>query len=478
MAADPLIAELLAIVGPEGVLSSPAELSVYASDGNPLWRALPRAVVLPREHGEVEQVMATLFRHGVPVVARGAGTGLSGGALPVPGGVIVGMNRMNRVLAIDPDNRRALVESGVINAQLSAAARAWGLEFAPDPSSQAACTVGGNVAENSGGAHCLKYGVTSQHILALEVVQADGRALWLGSPHRETPGLDLRGLFVGSEGTMGVCTRLWVRLIPLRASVETVLAMFDRVEDASEAVSGVIASGVLPAALEMMDQLAIAAVERGTHPVGFPADLGAVLLLEVDGGEEQCAEDTADILAQLQRRRPRAVVRADRPAQRELWWQNRKTAFGSMGRIAPAYYVQDGVIPRTALVDVLRRVTRVGEGAGLRIANVFHAGDGNLHPLILFDPRTPGSVERVLSAGTEVLAACVEAGGAISGEHGIGVEKREEMRFMFSEQDLALMDRVRLAMDPTGRMNPGKLLPTPGRCIDRPGLEAPAAPGS
>lgn len=473
MAPDPLIEALAGVVGRDRVLSGPAELSVYASDGNALFRSLPRVVVLPASRAQVQGVMRILHPLAVPVVARGAGTGLSGGALPVPGSVVVGMNRMNRILAIDHANRRALVEPGVINAHLSAATRPWGLEFAPDPSSQAACTVGGNVAENSGGAHCLKYGVTTHHVLALELVQADGQVLWLGAPQRESPGLDLRGLVVGSEGTMGIVTGMWLRLIPVPASVETVLAWFNRVEDASDAVSDVIASGVLPAALEMMDRLAIAAVERGAYPVGFPSDLGAVLLLEVDGGREQCQDDTRDILAIVERHRPRAVIRAENPAQRTLWWHNRKTAFGSMGRIAPAYYVQDGVIPRSALCDVLARVQAIGERSGLAIANVFHAGDGNLHPLILFDPKTPGSIERVMAAGTQVLAACVEAGGAISGEHGIGVEKREEMRLMFSQADLALMARVRRAMDPTGRMNPGKLLPTPGQCIDRVATGAP-----
>ena len=475
MALD-LVAELSAIVGPRFVLSRPNELRVYESDGNTLFAERPRAVVLPSDRDQVAAVLRLCHRLGVPVVPRGAGTGLSGGALPTEGAVVLGLNRMRRIRHIDVANRRALVEPGVINAALSEAVRPFGLYYAPDPSSQAACTIGGNVAENSGGAHCLKYGVTTHHVLGLEVVRSDGEVFMVAGPWREGPGLDLRGLLIGSEGTMAVVTAAWVRLLPLPEAVETVLALFDDEESASQAVSAVIAQGVVPAALEMMDRLAITAVERGAYPVGFPEGLAAVLLLEVDGPREDVAEEAAEILSVVQRFRPRSMRRAESPAERALWWANRKTAFGSMGKIAPAYYVQDGVIPRSALTEVLRAIRAIADDYRLPVANVFHAGDGNLHPLLAYDPRQAGAKERAMAAGSAILEVCVAAGGSITGEHGVGVEKSAEMAFMFSEADLALMARVRQALDPTGRLNPGKVLPTPSRCIDgRPRLSQPAA---
>jgi glycolate oxidase subunit GlcD len=464
--AQDLIERLAGIVGPPQVLVRPQERLVYRSDGNTLFQALPRVVVLPGDREEVAAVMRLCHEAGVPVVPRGAGTGLSGGALPSPEAVLLGLNRLTRIRHVDVRNRCALVEAGVINAHLSEAVRPYGLYYAPDPSSQAACTIGGNIAENSGGAHCLKYGATSQHVLGLEVVCEDGSVLTLGGPERDRPGLDLRGLLVGSEGTMAVVTAAWVRLLPLPPAVETVLALFDHVEEAAEAVSQVIAAGVLPAALEMMDRLAITAVERGAYPVGFPPDLEAVLLLEVDGGAAEVAEEVADILAVVGRLQPRAVRRAETQAERARWWANRKTAFGSMGKIAPAYYVQDGVIPRSELAPVLASVRAIARSYDLPVANVFHAGDGNLHPLLAFDPRTPGATARALEAGSAILKACVDAGGSITGEHGVGVEKQSEMAYMFGAADLALMARVRRAITPDGRMNPGKVLPTPALCID------------
>jgi glycolate oxidase len=453
------LAELSALVGPPWVLRSGADRAVYAQDGNTLFAGDAAAVVLPADRDQTVAVLRVLARHGLAVTARGAGTGLSGGATPPPGGVVVCLSRQDRLLALDPAGRRALVEPGLVNARLSAAAAPHGLRYAPDPSSQSACTLGGNLAENSGGAHCLKYGVTSPHVLAAEWVMADGQAVWLGDPAGDAPGLDLRGLFIGSEGTLGVVTRAWLRLVPEPEAVVTQLALFDDEAAAADAVSAVIAAGVTPAAVEMMDALAITAVERGVHPVGFPAGLAATVLVEVDGPAVDAAEEAAEVEAILRRAGPRSVRRAASAAERDLWWANRKTAFGSMGKIAPAYYVQDGVIPRSALSAVLAEVRAIAADHGLRVANVFHAGDGNLHPLVAFDPAEPGVAERVMACGSAMLAACVRAGGSISGEHGVGLEKRAEMRLMYGEDDLALMRRVKAALDPEGRMNPGKLLP-------------------
>ena len=467
MSTDALLQDLAAIVGDRFVLRQRAERLAYESDGNPLFVGPPLCTVLPGDRDQAIAAVRACVRHGVPFIPRGAGTGLSGGATPVGGEVVVGMARCRRVLHVDRVGRIAVVEPGLVNADLSRHVAPIGLHYAPDPSSQYACTIGGNVAENSGGAHCLKYGVTTNHVLGLEVVLADGRVVELGGPaHDLDAGYDLTGLLVGSEGTMGLVTRATVRLLPLPQGVRTVLALFDNVDAASAAVSSVIAAGLLPAALEMMDRWAITAVERGAYHIGFPDNLAATLLIEVDGPAAGLDDEAEAILAICRRAGVREVRTPSSPAERTLWWNNRKTAFGAMGKLAPSYYVQDGVIPRSRLSSVLGEVARIADEYRLVVANVFHAGDGNLHPLLAYDDRHQGEAERVMAAGSQILKACVAAGGTISGEHGIGLEKREDMRLAFTEDDLAMMRATHDALDPRDLATPGKVLPLPGRCVE------------
>lgn len=461
-----LTAELQRIVGARFVLTRPSELLTYETDGNTVFRHRPRCVVVPGGAEEAVAVVRLLHRAGVPFVPRGAGTGLSGGATPEGGEVVVSTARLNRVLGVDPLSLRAVVEPGLINARLTRHVSHLGLYYAPDPSSQYACTIGGNVSENSGGAHCLKYGVTVNHVVALDVVLPDGRLVTLGSPALDPPGYDLLGAFVGSEGTMGLVVRATVRLLRRPQGVRTVLALFDSVAGAAAAVADVTAQGIIPAALEMMDRDAIRAVEAGSFPVGFPPGLGAVLLAEVDGLEAGLDAYAERILEVCRANGVREVRRARSPEERQLWWDNRKTAFGAMGKLAPDYYVQDGVIPRSRLTRVLDEVARVAAHYRFLTANVFHAGDGNLHPLLAYDARVPGARDRVQRAGSEMLAACVEAGGTISGEHGIGIEKREDMRLLFSDRDLLAQRALHDVFDPEERANPGKVLPLPGRCVE------------
>jgi glycolate oxidase subunit GlcD len=461
-----LIQALTAIVGPRFVLHDPSELRAYDCDGFTIERRLPRAVVLPNSTAEVAKVVQLLARHQIPYIPRGAGTGLSGGAIPQGGEVIIGLSRMNRLLEVDLRNHRARVEAGHINLKLTQRVQDHGFYFAPDPSSQSACTIGGNVAENSGGPHCLKYGVTTNHVLGLTYVTWDGEILELGGKALDTPGYDLVGLMIGSEGTMGIVTEVTVRLLRKPQGVKTVLALFDSVSQASDAVSGVIARGLIPAALEMMDKMAIVAVERGNFPVGYPAGLEAALIIEVDGlaaGLEQQAE----LILQVCREAGCTEVRVARTdEERARWWANRKTAFGAAGKLAPNYYVQDGVIPRSRLTAVLEEIAAVGRRHGLIIANVFHAGDGNLHPLICYDEKEPGIVPRVIQAGSEILAACVKAGGSISGEHGIGIEKQADMALVYGPDDLAVQTMLHDVLDPQDLANPGKVFPVPGRCAE------------
>jgi glycolate oxidase len=454
-----LEADLAAIVGAPYVVTSPAILDAYSQDGYTLHGVPPRAVVLPGSAEEVAAVVRRLATEGIPLVVRGSGTSLSGGATPVSDGVVLHLSRMNRIVAIDPVNRTAEVEPGVANLAVSLAARPYGLFYAPDPSSQQACSIGGNIAENAGGPHCLKYGVTAQHVLAVETVLADGRRVRVGNLAQAADGLDVLGLLMASEGTLGIVTRAWLKLLPSPPATATVQAIFDDVDAASRAVSAVIEAGIIPAALEMMDRLAIAAVERGQYRVGYPEDAAAVVLVELDGDADLVADETAAVLDVLGRFPVRAVRPAADEAERTLWWANRKTAFGAMGLLAPRYYVQDGVIPRSRLPEALAVIREVEARYGLRIANVFHAGDGNLHPLILYDPSHPGEVERVVAAGHEILAACVALGGSITGEHGVGIEKREDMARQFGPAELALHWAVKQAFDPSHVLNPGKLLP-------------------
>ena len=456
---DRLITDLRGALGGEGVISDPAELLVYECDGVPHYKARPRAVVFPASTEEVSEVLKVLARAGVAFAPRGAGTGLSGGALAVGGGVQLSLARMRRVLKVDAENRLAVVEAGVVNSEVSRAAARHGLHYAPDPSSQASCTVGGNVAENAGGIHCLKYGTTVDHVLGLRVVLSDGRVVGLGGDGGEAPGYDLVGLFVGSEGTFGVATEATVRLMPVASAVRTLLADFRSIDDASRAVSAVIAAGIVPAALEMVDGETIRAVEQSVFAAGLPADAEAALLVELDGfaaGLDAEVERVRVICAESGAREVRLA--ADEFERRRLW-AARKGAFGAMGRVSPDLMLQDAVVPRSKLPEVLAAVGRTAAKYRLRVANLFHAGDGNLHPVICYDARDPAEVRRVKEAGREIVETCVRAGGTITGEHGVGLDKKEYLPLVFSDDDLRAMLEVRAAFDPSGLCNPGKIIP-------------------
>jgi len=455
--------ELESILGVGGVLSDPDELLVYESDGLTLFRALADFVVFPTTTEQVAAVVRVANRERLPFVARGAGTGLSGGCLPAEGGIVISLMRMNRILEIDYENQIAVVQPGLVNLHLSWAVGPRGYYYAPDPSSQQACTIGGNIANNSGGPHTLKYGVTTNHVLGLEVVMPDGEIVWLGGRTRETPGYDLTGFFVGSEGTLGIATTIVVRILKKPQAVKTVLAVFDDIDKASEAVSAIIGRGLVPAAVEMIDHLTIQAVEDA-FGCGYPRDAAAALLCEVDGLAVGIDTQAARIEEACRAAGAREVRTARDDAERQLLWKGRKSAFGAYGRVSPAYMVMDGVIPRTKLPYVLGRVNEIVRAHGLRVGNVFHAGDGNLHPNILYDPRRPGEEARVVAAGAEIMKVCAEVGGSISGEHGIGLEKADFMPFIFSAADLDLMQRLKRAFNPTGLCNPGKLFPTKKSC--------------
>jgi glycolate oxidase len=423
--------------------------------------ATPDAVVLPEHTADVAALARFCHEQAVPIVPRGAGTGLSGGAIPVEGGVVVSFARMARILEIDVANRRAVVQPGLINLHLSTAVAPHGLYFVPDPSSQKACTLGGNVAENSGGPHTLAYGVTTNHVTGLEIVLSDGTIVRLGGKAEDQEGYDLIGALVGSEGTLGLVTEITVKLTPLPEDKRTILAGFPTMDQASASVSAIIAAGIVPAAIELMDRLATQAVEAAVG-AGYPLEAGGILLLEVDGLREGLDDAAVHIEAICKEQGATTLRRAQTALEREKLWAGRKGAFAAMGRLAPAYYVQDGVIPRTRLPEVLRTVEEVSKRHGLRIANVFHAGDGNLHPLVLFSDMS--ELPRVHQAGLEILTACVEAGGSITGEHGVGMEKNCYMPLQFGPEDLAAMRRVKQAFDPAGLANPGKIFPTPSRC--------------
>jgi glycolate oxidase subunit GlcD len=454
-----LRAELARIVGPRWVRSRPAELAAYEADGLPTHASRPALAVLPGTRRELVDVVRLLHLAAVPFVARGAGTGLSGGALAGGDAVLVILTRLNHILRLDPSARRAVVEPGVVNARLSEAALPHGLQYAPDPSSQTACTLGGNVAENAGGPHCLKYGVTTNHVAALDVLLPDGRTARLGSPSGEPWGPDLVGLFVGSEGMFGIAVQITLRLEPLPACVRTLLAAFPSIRAASEAVSGIIAAGIVPAAMEMMDQACVRAVEASIYAAGYPVDAAAVLLVEVDGSPAAAAAEAAAVEVLLNRHGAGEVRQAETPAERARLWQGRKKAFGAMGRIAPDLAVQDAVVPRSALPDILDQVAAIAAHHGLNVANVFHAGDGNLHPNISFDSRDPSLVARVHAANRDIMHACLAAGGSITGEHGVGSDKIEYMPDAFDAETLGAMRAVRDAFDPSGRANPGKVIP-------------------
>jgi glycolate oxidase len=459
-----LVADLERAVGAGAVVSEPAQVRTYECDGLTGHRATPQAVVLPRTTAEVQAAVRVCHERGIPFVARGAGTGLSGGAVPVAEGIVIGLARMNRILDVDVPNRRVRVQPGVANLEVTRAVAPHGLYYAPDPSSQQVCTIGGNVAENSGGAHCLKYGFTTNHVLELEVVLADGEIVRLDRAGE----LDLLGGFVGSEGTLGIATEIVVGVLPRPQRVETLLAAFPSTDAAGEVVSAVIAGGIVPAAIEMMDSVTIRAAEAAVG-AGLPLDAGAVLLVELDGPDAEVEVTLKGVRECCAAGLATEVRVAATEAERMAFWRGRKAAFAAMGRISPDYYVQDGVVPRTRLPETLRRISELSRTHGLEVANVFHAGDGNLHPLVLYDGAVEGESERAAELASAILEACVDAGGSLTGEHGIGLDKACHMPLMYSEDDLATMLRLRSAFDPDGLCNPGKAFPTPRLCGEVPG---------
>lgn len=463
-----LAASFAAIVGPSGVVSSLEERRTYESDGLQSYRATPGIVVLPETAEQVQAIVRLCHAERVPFVARGSGTGLSGGALPLEEGVLISLTRMRRILEVDLANQRIVVEPGVTNLAVTHAVAGAGFYYAPDPSSQQVCSVGGNVAENSGGAHCLKYGFTAHHVLGLELVLPDGSLVHLGGKALDAPGYDLVGAFVGSEGTLGIATKITLKVLRRPEAVRTLLASFDSTDAAGEAVSGIVAAGILPAAVEMMDALAIEAAEAAVG-AGYPKDAGAVLIVELDGPAAEVEHELQSVVEIVRRASAREVRLARDDEERALFWKGRKSAFAAVGRISPDYYVQDGVVPRTALPTVLRRIAALSAEAGLRVANVFHAGDGNLHPLVLYDAAIEGQAERAETLATQILDTCLEHGGSITGEHGIGVDKRKALGKMFAPADLQAMQLLRCAFDPDSLCNPGKVFPTPRLCGDRPG---------
>jgi glycolate oxidase len=451
------IEEARGIVGAEYVIHHPDDLLVYEYDGS-VDRNIPQAVVLPNSTEEVSRVMALAYRDGIPVVGRGSGTGLSGGAIAPEGGIQIAFTRMHHILEVDTENCTATVQPGVINLDLDTYVHRFGFRYAPDPSSQRACSLGGNIAENAGGPHCLAYGSTTNHVLGMEVVLEDGSVVNLGSAARETPGYDLRGVFTGSEGTFGIATKIMVRLLPVPEAVKTFLGVYPDVDSAATAVSAVIGHGIVPAALEMIDGLSIRAVQN-VMDAGYPEDAGAVLLVELEGLQEEVDEIGVEVEAALWESGPSLVRVAEEADDRANLWIGRKGVLGALGSLAPNYYLVDGVVPRTQLTQVLRQVSRISEEYGVLIANVLHAGDGNLHPSLLFDERQPGALERIIEAGAEVMKVCIEAGGALTGEHGVGLEKKELMPLSYSQDDMNAMLLVREAFAPENRLNPGKIFP-------------------
>lgn len=462
---DKHIQNLARLLDPQRILFHKEDLLSYDCDGFTIHKHLPKCVVFPNNTEEVAKIVSYCSENNLPFLARGAGTGLSGGAIPVNGEVIISLVKMKKLLHVDWENRVAVVEPGFVNLKLTNSISEKGYYYAPDPSSQYVCTIGGNVGENAGGAHCLKYGVTTNHILGLELVLPNGEILNIGEEGiPDVPGYDLLGLLTGSEGTLGIVTKITCRILKNPEGKQTVLAYFDHVEDGSQAVSDIISAGIIPAALEMMDKVAIEAVESAAFPVGHPNDIEALLLIEVDGIKAGIDDQITEILDVCKRRNVREVKVAKDDEERGRWWANRKTGFGAMGAISPDYLVQDGVIPRSKLPKVLNRINQISEEFGLRIANIFHAGDGNLHPLILFDARIEGETERALEAGSACLKACTDVGGSITGEHGVGIEKKEEMAFVFNEQEIEAQTDIRDVFNPQNLLNAGKLFPSPSKC--------------
>ncbi len=462
-----LVERLRRICGPDHVLTDTHRLRTYESDGLRHYRVPPAVAVLPASAEAVRDVVEVCHEASVPWVARGAGTGLSGGAIPVEDGVLIVLTRLNRILEVDLDNQRVVVEPCVTNAAISKAVGPTHF-YPPDPSSQVVSTIGGNVAENSGGLHCFKYGFTTNYVTGLEVVLPDGDVVTLGGKEVDRPGYDLVGVFVGSEGTLGIATRITLRVVPLAQAHKTVVGYFDGIEEAGRAVSDIVSAGMVPAAIEIMDKLTIVATENWTH-AGYPLDVGAALIVELDGSQAECDTRFDDVIAIYRRNGATGTRVAQDEEERALIWKARKAAFAAMGYLSPYYYVQDSVIPRTRLAEVLRRINELSEEFGFKVANVFHAGDGNLHPLVCYDARKPGDLEKAEELSARIVLACVEAGGSITGEHGVGLDKKRLMPDMFSEQDLETFQRLRCAFDPEQLANPGKVMPTPRLCGEVPG---------
>jgi glycolate oxidase len=462
-----LVDELITICGSDGVVSDAVARRTYESDGLLQYKVQPGAVVLPTTTEQVSRVIALCHRNEIPWVARGSGTGLSGGALPVADGVLIVLSRMRRILEVDLVNQRVVLEPGVTNREISMAVSPTHF-YPPDPSSQVVCSIGGNIAENSGGLHCFKYGFTTNYVAGLEVVLSDGQIVELGGKELDAPGYDLIGAFVGSEGTLGIATRITLRIVPVPETMRTLIAYFNGVGPAGQTVSDIVADGALPGAIEMMDNAAIKACEESTH-IGMPIDAGAALIVELDGPEAECEARFDGVVKNCERNGATEVHVAANEAERELIWKARKAAFAAMGRIAPNYYVQDGVIPRTRLGEVLERIASLGHEYDLVVANVFHAGDGNLHPLVCYDGSVPGEAERAEECAGLILKACLDAGGSITGEHGVGFDKKRFMTGMFTDDDLGVFQRLRCAFDPEQRANPGKVMPTPRLCGEVPG---------
>ncbi len=449
------------LLGARGYLDKPEDLTLYEYDGS-VDKARPDLVVFPQSTEEVAAVVRIAKEHSIPIVGRGAGTGLSGGAIPRDGGIIISFARMNRMLAVDLDNERAELQPGVVNLEITQAVERQGYFYAPDPSSQKACTIGGNVAENAGGPHTLAYGVTTNHVLGLEAVLPDGSVISTGVAE---PGYDLTGLLTGSEGTMALATRISVRLMHKPELVKTILAIYDTVDDCADTVAEITARAITPAAVEMLDGVMLRMVEEATH-AGYPMDAAAVLLIEVEGLREAVEEQVAEIQDACGICRAREVRIARSATERELLWKGRKNAFGAVGRVSPSYYVQDGVVPRTKIAPTLRHIKQVSEKYGLTISNIFHAGDGNMHPIILFDARKPGDLEKAQHAGEDILEYCISVGGSITGEHGVGMEKMELMGHLFSYDTIEMIKSFKALFDPDCRLNPGKVLPTGRGCME------------
>jgi glycolate oxidase len=450
--------ELIAVTGPRGFLDRPEDLMLYEYDGG-VETGRPDLVVFPRSTDDVVGIMKAAHRHGVPIVGRGAGTGLSGGSIPVEGGIVVAFSRMNRILAIDLENERAVVEPGVVNLDVTLAVEGRNYFFAPDPSSQKACTIGGNVAENASGAHTLAYGVTGNHVLGLEAVLPDGTLFTTGGQEPDLPGYDLTGFLTGSEGTLALVTKAVLRLMRKPECVRTALAIYNAAEDAGQTVTRITASGITPVAVEMLDGVMLRMVEEATH-AGYPMDAAAVLLIEVEGLREAVEEQIEQVREACLESRAREFRVAQSAGERELLWKGRKNAFGAVGRVSPTYYVQDGVVPRTQIAPTLRYIRQVAEECGLTISNIFHAGDGNMHPIILFDARRAGDLEKAKAAGARILRHCIAVGGTITGEHGVGMEKNELMGELFGPETIELLRAFKMLFDPACRFNPGKILPT------------------